>query len=115
VTAGGQGPIKEVWDTGLQNERTSLAWTRSTLACLGCGLLLARLAAGMHWIFGTVIAMTVLVLAALAGRATRHRYHHAAHALINGDHLPDGLLPALTATLTLIIAIAAVALAVAGL
>lgn len=32
------------WDQGLQNERTALAWVRSTLALLGTALLIARIA-----------------------------------------------------------------------
>jgi uncharacterized membrane protein YidH (DUF202 family) len=79
-----------VWDAGLQNERTSLAWSRSALSLLWCGLLTARLAAEWH----SVAAIATVALAgALFGashRSAQRRYLRASRCLDEGKPLPDG-------------------------
>jgi uncharacterized membrane protein YidH (DUF202 family) len=88
-------PPVEVWDDGLQNERTALAWSRSVLSCLGCGALLARLFADRYPAAAAVLLAGELVLAASLSYLWRRRYHSAAKALHAGHHLPDGVLVAL--------------------
>jgi putative membrane protein len=100
----------EIWDEGLQNERTSLAWTRSILSCFGCALLLARLAANTNWILGAAIALAALALALAAVRVSARRYRKAASALSAGQPLPDGTLPAIIVLLVLLTGLAAVVL-----
>src|SRR4029077_636246 len=89
---GGRSDPSEIWDRGLQNERTSLAWTRSILSSFGCALLLARLAANTSWIIGAVIALAALALALAAVRVSARRYRQAASALSADEPLPDGTL-----------------------
>ena len=115
MTGSGAGPSdpSEVWDPGVQNERTSLAWTRSILSCFGCALLLARLAADTSWIVGAVIALAALALALAAVRVSARRYRQAASALAAGQPLPDGTLPAVIVALVVLIGVAAVVFIVA--
>ena len=87
---GRDGP--EVWDVGLQNERTALAWNRSLLSSLGCLLLLARLALDVTSALGIALAVIAVVLGMAAGWVRGHRYHDAAHALAREHDLPDGTL-----------------------
>ena len=100
----------EIWDEGLQNERTSLAWTRCILSGFGCALLLARLAANTNWILGAGIALAAIALALVAVRVSARRYRQAASALSAGDPLPDGTLPAIIVLLVLLTGLAAVVL-----
>ena len=104
----GHSEPSEIWDRGVQNERTSLAWTRSILSCFGCALLLARLAANTSWIIGAVIALAALALALAAVRVSARRYRQAASALSADEPLPDGTLPAIIVALVLLIGGAAV-------
>jgi putative membrane protein len=106
----GRSEPAEIWDEGLQNERTSLAWTRSILSCFGCALLLARLAANTSWILGVGLAFAALALGLAAVRVSAHRYRQAASALSAGDPLPDGTLPVILVALVLLIGMAAAVL-----
>ncbi|MEG9224695.1 DUF202 domain-containing protein [Aeromicrobium sp. Sec7.5] len=83
-----------VWDPGLQNERTTLAWGRSALALLVCGLLTATLAASRHWFPAVVVALVAMGSAAGLRRVARHRYLDASSALVAERPLPDGRLGA---------------------
>ena len=45
----------EVFDVGVQHERTALAWERTAIAMLVNGILLARYAAEeTHWVFASI-------------------------------------------------------------
>ena len=105
--AGNSDP-SEIWDEGVQNERTSLAWTRSILSCFGCALLLARLAGNTSWILGAVIALVAVALALAAVGVSARRYRQAAGALSAREPLPDGTLPAIIVALVVFIGVAAV-------
>ncbi|MEU7897806.1 DUF202 domain-containing protein [Nonomuraea sp. NPDC049152] len=86
----------EIWDPGLQSERTRLAWVRTAVALstggLGAAGLAARAGLGPLLIAG-------FALAALCGGVllvrTASRFRHVQRALHNGDPLdsrPDALL-----------------------
>ena len=79
-----------IWDVGLQNERTTLAWSRSALSLLGCGLLTARLALEWHWIAATTTLVLSALSCAVLQRGSRLRYLTAAAALSQARPLPDG-------------------------
>jgi uncharacterized membrane protein YidH (DUF202 family) len=91
MTAGGGG---QVWSTGLQLERTSLAWRRLALALLALSLALPRLG----WqVMGpwTLAPACVVAAGAITLLATSHRRYLSAHrALTAGTDrpLPDGRL-----------------------
>lgn len=53
-------------DSGLQPERTQLAWHRTALVATGCALLLLHVAAHHGWTITTVLPATLLAASALA-------------------------------------------------
>jgi putative membrane protein len=79
-----------VWDAGLQNERTSLAWSRSALSLLACGLLTARLAAEWHSVAGISTVVLAGALFGVSHRSAQRRYVRASRCLDEGQPLPDG-------------------------
>ena len=95
---------RRVWDTGLQPERTNLAWSRSAVAFLVLGLAAPR---ALWIVLGPWSLLPAAIL--LAGSAallamSRRRYALAHHALIHSSspQLPDGRLPALATGLALL-------------
>lgn len=62
-----------VFDSGLQHERTALAWERTAIAAMVAGVLLARYAAeSVHYSIASVGVAQVVLAAALLVWAGRH-------------------------------------------
>ncbi|HEY9411246.1 MAG TPA: DUF202 domain-containing protein [Jiangellaceae bacterium] len=105
--------IQRTHDAGAQNERTSLAWTRTGLALLVASLLAGRFAAArlgpVAVVAGAIAAGTVVAVLYLARR--RYRVGHA--ALHGGAPLPDGRLPALVTIVVTLLAVLELGYAVA--
>ncbi|MFE3449461.1 DUF202 domain-containing protein [Nonomuraea sp. NPDC059194] len=85
----------EIWDPGLQSERTRLAWVRTAVALSTGGLAAAGLGAraGLGPLFIAVFALAALCGGILLAR-TAARFRHVQRALHNGDPLdsrPDAL------------------------
>jgi uncharacterized membrane protein YidH (DUF202 family) len=102
------------WDSGVQNERTGLAWQRTMLAGLTCSLLVARLLAEISVVLAVLTGLVALLTTAALGwmAISRFRVHsHALHAERPlGDARPHGLISvvvALTALGALLFALAA--------
>lgn len=100
-----------VYERGAQNERTSLAWTRTGLALLVAAILAARLgaerlgaAALLAGGIAGATAITVLVI-------TRARYRAAHLALHDDRELPDGVLPGAVAAIVVVLACVEIAYA----
>ncbi|MFD1211902.1 DUF202 domain-containing protein [Arthrobacter sp. GCM10027362] len=68
------GPVH--YDAGLQPERTSLAWGRTTLAMVVAAVIFLRWAPHHGWFVGVLIAVTLV--AALALNLTQKRRYHRA-------------------------------------
>lgn len=93
------------WHSGLQLERTNLAWRRTALVVFGLGLAAPRLAwenvGGWSLLISGAVAAGALALFAGAGR----RYTRAREVLLAGEGLlPDGRLVLLACVLTALLA-----------
>ncbi|MCP2339803.1 DUF202 domain-containing protein [Actinomadura rupiterrae] len=78
---------QEIWDPGAQPERTSLAWTRTTVAFMAAGLLCVRLAPDD---LGTALAaVAVFGLAALHARRTSWQRRKRGRRLRAGESVAD--------------------------
>lgn len=104
--------INRTFDAGAQNERTALAWTRTSLALLVGVILATRLAAEPLGVAAVVFGALMAPLAVLVLVMARRRYQHAHHALHTDDALPDGRLPALVALVAALLAVLEIAYAV---
>lgn len=71
------GTERRLWDPGVQNERTSMAWNRTCLSYLACSLLCATLAPDEHLLADCVAVLGTAAAATLLGAAMR-RYHRRA-------------------------------------
>jgi putative membrane protein len=106
---------REVWDAGLQPERTSLAWQRTALTLLGVGLLIPKLAWAVLDLWTLVPAGLVVAVAIFVLVAGHQRYRATHEVLTTGDgHLRDGRLPLLVAVTALVIAVLALGLLIAS-
>lgn len=83
-------PVGPVFDPGLQNERTRLAWQRTSLSLTTTGLIASRLLAVDH--LAAAVAMAALTLAAWiwVTLSLRSRYRTSHAALVAGRPLPGG-------------------------
>ena len=106
----GSGGV-EVFDDGLQPERTALSWRRTGLSLTGAALVAVRIVPDVLGLwaivpagFGLAGALAVLVLAHL-----RYRAVHAALTSSNSDRvpLPSGGLPLLVTVLVMTSAVGA--------
>lgn len=95
------------WDAGLQHERTGLAWQRTMLSGLTCGLLVARLLAGVSLTLAILTGVVALGAAAAFGGVALRRFRLNARALASGTHLDDARPTALAAALLALTALAA--------
>ena len=69
------------WDSGLQNERTGLAWQRTMLAGLTCSLLVARLLAEIWVVLAVLLGLVALLTTAGLGWMAVPRFRSNSHAL----------------------------------
>lgn len=90
------------WDPGVQNERTRLAWQRTTLSVLVGNLIIARLVAGGSLAIGMGIGALAAVATAVLGLLSVRRYR-LANARLHANHpIGDGWQNLLVAFLVLI-------------
>jgi uncharacterized membrane protein YidH (DUF202 family) len=78
------------WDSGLQNERTGLAWQRTMLAGLTCCLLVARLLAGISVVLAVLTGLVALLTTAGLGWIAVSRFRRNSHALHGQRPIGDG-------------------------
>ena len=87
------------WDPGLQNERTGLAWQRTMLAGLTCGLLVARLLASISLTVAIIIGLLALLCTAGLGYVAIRRFRLNSMVIHREEALGDGKANALISIL----------------
>ncbi len=102
------------WDSGLQLERTALAWRRIALALLGLALAAPRFTWPLleAWALLPAALAAAGALALLAG--SHRRYHRSRRSLRDASRLPDGRLPLLASCATALLAALALVAVLSG-
>lgn len=77
------------WDAGLQNERTRLAWQRTTLSGLTCSLLVSRLLAPRSVVLAIAVGLAAVVSSAALGWLSTRRYADT-HVALHGHGVLHG-------------------------
>ncbi|MFC4906192.1 DUF202 domain-containing protein [Actinomadura gamaensis] len=98
-----------IWDPGAQPERTSLAWTRTTVSFMLAGLLCIRLAP--NELGAALAAVAVFGLAALHVRRTRWRRNRRGRRLRAGEPVADPASVLLLASVTVLLGVMGIAFA----
>lgn len=108
------GTPENLYDVGAQNERTSLAWTRTGLSMLLGVVLAVRLTADGLGMVAALFAVAAVpaVVGLLVLASSRYRTAHL--ALHAGTPLPSGRLPALAAAVVCLLGLLEIAYALAG-
>ncbi len=94
----------QIWDPGLQPERTSLAWQRVNLAGLGASLVSARLVAEISPAIGYTLAALSATVAGVVTFVHSRRLKNILEALFGDRTLPDARVYALLVLLLVLIA-----------
>lgn len=100
---------KGPWDPGLQLERTTLAWLRTTLAFAGGGLVLIRLMTHASLLLAAACVVVGLPLSILIAWLALKRHRQAVNQLHTDAPLPGGALPAAVTAMAILVGCAGIA------
>jgi uncharacterized membrane protein YidH (DUF202 family) len=113
-----RAPARQLFDVGLQPERTALAWERTAVALGAASIAATRI---LPQVLGTwaVLPAGFGVATSVAVFALARRRYRAAHQLLTGSNtdrlpLPSGVLPFMTAALVFMGGAAALAVVLIG-
>lgn len=95
------------WDPGLQNERTRLAWQRTTLSGLGCTLLVTRLLAPDFLTLAIAVGLAAVLTSAMLGWFSTRRYADNHLALHKAQGIADARSQLVVVALVVVIAVGA--------
>lgn len=103
----------QIWDPGLQNERTKLSWQRTLLSTLACALVVARLVGTFAWQWGLLVAVIASAGGLWASFRVSRRYRTSQIALHEDHGLPDGLANVVLTVGVLVVGVAAMGYVIA--
>ncbi|MGY4542551.1 uncharacterized membrane protein YidH (DUF202 family) [Arthrobacter sp. UYNi723] len=75
-------------DSGLQPERTDLAWGRTTMSMVVAAAIFLRWMPHHGWFVGTLVAAAFFIALAI-NRTRKHRFHRAIHGMQQERMTPD--------------------------
>jgi uncharacterized membrane protein YidH (DUF202 family) len=93
---------RQPWDSGLQVERTALAWLRTCLSLVVVALVAFRFAAHRDPVLALALLAVILPLSLAAGWLAWRRYRTSDARLARGAPLPGGTLAAVMTTVTVL-------------
>jgi putative membrane protein len=105
----------------LANERTFLAWIRTSIAVISAGIVISRLAIWFHYLtpaskdapahnsFSFIVGLAMIVLGGLVSLLAVWRYHVVNTAIDEGTVKPDRGLVVLVTFLVVLLAVSVVA------
>ena len=99
------------WDSGLQIERTKLAWQRTALSTFVFSLVVTRLIATRSVVVAVIIGLLAAIAALTLGLTATLRHHRGTRALYAQSPLPDARSFAALCALTVVAGIGAAAYA----
>ena len=103
---------EEPWDSGLQPERTALAWRRSVLGILIGSIAVIRILPPVVGVSSLAIGIVGLLVSSALWLASAARVRRTDRALRAGTPLPGGLLLAMLAATVIAAAAAGIAVAI---
>lgn len=89
----------------MANERTFLAWIRTSLALIAGGIALEALGLGLHDGFRIAASITLLAAGILAAPLAWANWAHIERALRNDQPLPAGIFPMIMAIIVSIVGV----------
>ncbi|SHG44149.1 DUF202 domain-containing protein [Streptoalloteichus hindustanus] len=102
------------WDPGLQPERTTLAWVRTSLAFLVVVLVAVRFTAHRDVLAAVVAAIVAFPFVPALGLLVWERYRQGRRRLHAERPLPDGRLPAVVTALAVVVGLVGVGYVLLG-
>ncbi|MFI6349319.1 YidH family protein [Streptomyces sp. NPDC050560] len=98
----------------LANERTFLAWLRTSLALIGGGFAVDQFLPDLSWGWRVGLALTLLAAGVLSALRAINHWVRCERAIRRGEDLPVSRFPAVLSVAVAVLAVAMVVIVIAG-